>query len=84
MRGGNYLCDGPVNADNLDAVMDRVISRGFEHRKQVISQASSRDLALVGRIYNIWTFDNLSQDDWSHKDWTYLVTRRMIIRYLVT
>ena len=47
MRGGNYLCDGPVNADNLDAVMDRVISRGFEHRKQVISQASSRDLALL-------------------------------------
>ena len=35
VRGGNGLCDGKVSSENIKAVMDRVMKRGFEHEDDV-------------------------------------------------
>ena len=35
VRGGNNLCDGPVDSRNLKKVMDNVQALGFGHKKQV-------------------------------------------------
>ncbi|XP_059179404.1 urease subunit alpha-like isoform X2 [Physella acuta] len=34
VRGGNNLCDGEINKDNIDCVMKKVLTLNFGHKKQ--------------------------------------------------
>ncbi|XP_064459657.1 urease subunit alpha-like isoform X2 [Ornithodoros turicata] len=46
VRGGNNLCDGEVSPENLPMVMQRVIERGFGHRRQEYCREEHSELTM--------------------------------------
>lgn len=51
VRGGNGLCDGPVNNINLPKIMQKVQSQKFGHQKQVEIKPSKNKCLISRRQY---------------------------------
>lgn len=51
IRGGNFLCDGPVDKNALITVMKRIERRKFGHKKQEVVNESGKITEVPRKLY---------------------------------